>query len=140
MENRIIPDNITSLDDKEVFCFGSNESGFHGAGAARQAHIEFGALYKMGLGYYECSKGRTFAIPTKDWDIKQLDKERVSFYIDRFIAFAESNPQLTFLVTNIGCGLAGYTPQEIAPMFYLAKDLPNVKFSKEFWEILNEKK
>lgn len=127
------------MKSKEVFVFGSNESGVHGAGAARQAHIEFGALYKMGFGYYECSKGRTFAIPTKDWNIQTLDKERISFYVDRFVAFAEENPQLTFLVTDIGCGLAGYTPEEIAPMFHFAKDLENVHFSERFWEILNKK-
>jgi hypothetical protein len=139
MKDRITNPKITSLNTREVFIFGSNESGFHGAGAARIAHIDFGAPYRMGFGYYECSKGRTFAIPTKDWLIGKLDKERISFYVDRFVDFATYNPQLTFLVTQIGCGLAGYTPKDIAPMFSFTRHLENVHLPKEFWEVLNEK-
>lgn len=109
---KFTPDVITSLKPNEVFVFGSNESGIHGAGAARAA-MKFGAIYGLGFGKI----GQTFAIPTKDWKINTLPLDVIKFYVERFIEYTESYPQYTFLVTPIGCGLAGYTVEEIAPLF-----------------------
>lgn len=126
---RVTPDNITSLQPGEVFVFGSNESGIHGAGAALLATNEFGAKLGQGFGF----SVQSFAIPTTNWQIRTLDKERIDFYVDRFIEYAELHPELTFYVTEIGCGLAGYEPKDIAPMFYWAKQLKNVYLPARFW-------
>lgn len=106
------PEVITELKPKEIFVFGSNESGIHGAGAARAA-MKFGAHYGQGFGI----AGHTFAIPTKDWKIQTLTLEKINFYVDRFVEYTEFHPTLTFLVTPIGCGLAGFHVGQIAPMF-----------------------
>lgn len=122
---------ISFLKSGEIFVFGSNESGVHGAGAARAA-LEFGAVRGVGFGL----QGDTFAIPTKDWNIETLDIQSVRAYIYRFVAFARLRPNLTFLVTKIGCGLAGFTVEEIAGLFRSAGafDVPNLVMPKEFWE------
>jgi hypothetical protein len=120
------PEVITELKKDEVFVFGSNESGIHGAGAAKVARTNFGAQMSKGFGM----SGKSFAIPTKDWDIKTLPLEVIKFYVDRFIAFAESNSSLTFLVTKIGCGLAGYSAADIGPLFANAPS--NVVLPEEF--------
>jgi hypothetical protein len=109
---RTTPELITDLKPNEIFVFGSNESGIHGAGAARAA-VNFGAKVGQGFGM----AGKTFAIPTKDWLINTLNIDSIQFYVDRFITYTEHYPTLTFLVTPIGCGLAGYTVEEIAPLF-----------------------
>ena len=147
---RITPNNITSLQKGEVFVFGSNEAGIHGAGAAKIASRIFGATFGQGFGYSEITHRRnkdkilqrvaSFAIPTKGWDLEILDKERISFYVERFIDFADRRPHLKFLVTEIGCGLAGYEPKDIAPMFYFAKDLENVYLPERFWDVINDMK
>jgi hypothetical protein len=132
MEQRITPDNITDLKDNEVFVFGSNESGFHGAGAALMAKMKWGARERQGFGMV----GQTFAIPTKDWDIEVLPLPEIWDYVDRFLAFADSRPELNFMVTQIGCGLAGYTPAHIAPMFTDAMSMSNVWLPKEFIDVI----
>lgn len=121
-----VPDN--------VFVFGSNESGIHGAGAARHAYDKQGAQLGQGFGL----AGRSFAIPTKDWTIGPLSLATIEFYVRRFIAFAKLNPGSNFNVTAIGCGLAGYRHSDIAPMF---KDAPNnCTFDLAWKPVLGESK
>lgn len=117
---------INNLKDNQIFVFGSNEAGIHGAGAAKQAFKEFGARWGQGIGI----AGRTYAIPTKDIKIQTLPLSSIKKYVDVFLDFAERNLEWEFLVTAIGCGLAGYKPEQIAPMF---KNVPsNVILPKEF--------
>jgi hypothetical protein len=104
---------ITSLQPNEVFVFGSNLSGRHGKGAAKTA-MRWGAKYGVGSG----PMGQTYAIPTKAVSVYQtLPLERIHSYVLEFLQYAKSHPELSFLVTEIGCGLAGYKPKDIAPMF-----------------------
>ena len=126
------PEQISTTDLKknDVFVFGSNESGIHGAGAAAFAEKALGAIRGQGFGL----AGKTFAIPTKDWNIQTLHIDTISFYVKRFLSFAEKNPQLRFYVTKIGCGLAGWQPRDIAPLFEGAPE--NLIFPKEFADIL----
>ena len=99
-----------------VFVFGSNLAGRHGKGAARDAALYHGAKYGQGIGY----QGNSYAIPTKDEFLHTLSLGSIKVYVDEFLRFAVSNPQLEFFVTRIGCGLAGYTDSDIAPMFKAA--------------------
>jgi hypothetical protein len=96
-----------------IYVFGSNESGIHGSGTARTAREDYGAIMGNGWGL----QGKSFAIPTKDWDINTLTYGAVEFYVERFIAFALSRPKMTFYVTKIGCGLAGLNEEIIKRMF-----------------------
>lgn len=96
-----------------VFVFGSNEAGRHGAGAAAYAHKQLGA--EMGVSFGPT--GNCFAIPTKDDRLKTLPLGDVRAYVQSFIKYAMSHPHLKFQVTQIGCGLAGFYPEQIAPMF-----------------------
>lgn len=122
------PDNITKVAENEVFVFGSNESGRHGKGAAKQA-LSFGAKW----GQAEGLQGKTYGIPTKDHSIRRtLSIEEIKPYVDRFIQCAKDHPELTFLVTEIGCGLAGLKPKDVAPLFEGVIQLPNVKLPKRF--------
>ncbi|CAB4152761.1 hypothetical protein UFOVP602_23 [uncultured Caudovirales phage] len=113
-----------------IFVFGSNETGIHGAGAATDAYQKHGALWGIGEGY----QGSSYAIPTKDHNIKTLPLRSVKWYVKRFLNFAKGFPQLTFRVTQIGCGLAGFTPDKIAPMFRRAPS--NRQFSSAWAEWL----
>lgn len=131
---RVTPEQISTLEDNEIFVFGSNESGIHGAGAARFAYDNFGAFYEQGFGLM----GQSFGIPTKDWFITKLDIQVVKFYVDRFIDFAKKSKQYTFYVTKIGCGLAGFTEEEIAPLFSELIDDENVYLPVEFITIINK--
>ena len=97
----------------KIFVFGSNLAGRHGKGAALQAIENYGAIYGIGVGL----QGNSYAIPTKDYNIKTLPLDKIEMYVNDFIKFAEKNKHLTFLLTAIGCGLAGYAPEDIAPMF-----------------------
>jgi len=127
----ITPDKITELKPNEVFVFGSNEVGIHGAGAAKLAHEKFGAKWGVGLGL----EGKTYAIPTKDYNIKTLDLYRINLYVLYFKTDVKRHKDLNFLVTEIGCGLAGYEPKDIAPFF---KDAPeNVFLPKKFIDFLS---
>jgi len=101
-----------------IFVFGSNEAGIHGAGAARYAREVHGAVMGVGLG----PQGNTFAIPTKDWNINSLPLSTIQFYVDAFIRFANEKDYATFHLTKIGCGLAGFSQKDIAPMFANAPD------------------
>ena len=129
---RISEGKIYQLYDNEVFVFGSNEAGIHGAGAAKQAYFMFGAEYGKGEGLH----GQSYAIPTKDHNIGPLSMHRICDYVHRFIDFAEQNPQYDFLVTEIGCGLAGLKPEQVAPLFKEVVDIENIFLPKRFWKYL----
>lgn len=101
-----------------IFVFGSNLAGRHGKGAALFARQNHGAVYGVGIG----RAGNSFAIPTKDNNIKTLPLTEIHKYVNLFLSYARDNPDLEFEVTKIGCGLAGYSEEQIAPMF---KEAPN---------------
>jgi hypothetical protein len=127
--NRVTLDEIKSLQDGEIFVFGSNLSGRHGKGAAKTA-LGWGAKWGQGNGL----QGRTYGIPTKDHSVRRtLSIEEIRLFVDEFIQFAKDNPQLTFLVTLIGCGLAGYKPKNIAPLFNEAIEIENIHLPSKFW-------
>ena len=121
-------ENITQLAFNEIFVFGSNEAGIHGAGAAYLAEKRFGAKRGQGFG----PAGATFAIPTKDWNIGVLPLNAIKFYIDRFLYFIVNYPEYHYLITKLGCGLAGYEIKDIAPLFEGFVGLSNVSLPKEF--------
>jgi hypothetical protein len=129
---RFTPDYITELKPYEVFVFGSNEAGIHGAGAARIANKLFGAELGKGVG----RTGQTYAIPTKNHMIRTLSLHAIEKYVKEFIEETKNYSYLTFLVTEIGCGLAGWTPKDIAPMFKGAPE--NVILPKKFWEVIGQ--
>jgi hypothetical protein len=119
---------ITKLKDNEIFVFGSNYAGKHGKGAALIALKKFGARNGVGTGLM----GKCYGIATKDRNLKILPLKIIESQIGKFIRFAKRNPNLTFLVTPIGCGLAGYKPLDIAPLFF-NYDIPeNVKLPDSF--------
>lgn len=131
-ESRITPDYITELEDNQIFCFGSNLAGRHGKGAAKTA-MKWGAKYGQGEGI----QGRTYGIPTKDASIRiTLSVTTIARYVDRFIQYAKDNPNLIFFVTEIGCGLAGLTPKQVAPLFKGSIKIDNIYLPKSFWRIL----
>lgn len=127
MYNEFTPDRIIELKPNEIFVFGSNLSGFHGGGAARLAYERFGAVWGLGVGL----QGRSYAIPTMQGGV-----ETIKPYVDQFRDFALEHPQYKFLVTRIGCGIAGFTPKQIAPLFATAIELDNVVLPKDFVEII----
>ena len=132
MTNRITPENVTALADNEVFVFGSNQSGRHGAGAARTA-LKWGAKW----GQAEGLQGKTYGIPTKNAAItKTLPVNVIETYVSDFIQFAKKHQELVFLVTEIGCGLAGYHPKDIAPLFEDAVNVENIYLPERFWRNL----
>ncbi len=96
-----------------IFVFGSNLAGRHGKGAALFARQHHGAVYGQGIG----RQGNSYAIPTKDEQLRPLSLIQIAAFIGHFLHYARQHPDLTFTVTRVGCGLAGYTDQEIAPMF-----------------------
>lgn len=110
----------------EIFVFGSNLAGAHGAGSAYEALKNHGAIYGQGIGL----QGKSYAIPTKDHNIQTMKLHDIAAHVGDFIEFAKSNPEMTFNIVAIGCGLAGFKPYEIAPMF---KDAPlNCILPEEF--------
>lgn len=123
---RTASDRIATLGENEIFVFGSNIQGSHGGGAARYAHKNFGAEWGVGEGL----TGRTYALPTME------GKDAMKHAVEHFIACAKEHPELTFLVTAVGCGIAGYTPEEVAPLFKEATSLENVYLPQVFWDIL----
>ena len=119
------PERISELKENEIFVFGSNLAGAHGGGAARLAYKRFGAVWGEGVGLH----GQTYAIPTMQGGV-----ETIKPYVDAFIRFAKAHSQLTFLVTRIGCGIAGFRDEEIAPLFTDAINVENIILPKEFVE------
>lgn len=128
MEERITPYYITKLADKEIFVFGSNLSGSHGGGAALLAYQKFGAVWGQGVGL----QGQSYGIPTM-----QGGTDTIQPYVDEFIEFAQSHSDLKFYVTAIGCGIAGFSPEDIAPLFKKAVEVKNIYMPSSFWAILN---
>ena len=126
--DRTTPHNISFLENNQIFVFGSNEHGRHGGGAAHTAVIKFGAIMGQGEGL----QGQSYAIPT----MEGIDNMRKA--IDRFIEYAKEHPELTFLVTRIGCGIAGYREEEVAPLFADAKDISNIYLPSGFWNKINQ--
>lgn len=128
MYNRkFTPNNITHLEENEIFVFGSNLAGLHGGGAARVAYKYFGAVWGQGVGL----QGQTYAIPTMQGGV-----ETISPYIDEFISFAKLHPEQIFFVTRIGCGIAGFSDSDIAPLFASAIDVENIILPKNFVSII----
>lgn len=119
------PGRITELKENEIFVFGSNLAGRHGGGAARLAYTRFGAIWGQGVGL----QGKSYAIPTMQGGV-----ETIKPYVDEFISFARQHSERTFLVTRIGCGIAGFRDEEIAPLFKDAIDVENVILPRSFVE------
>ena len=133
MNNRITPEHINKLTDNQVFVFGSNLSGIHGKGAARMAHQYYNAEWGIGVGF----TGVCYAIPTKDYGIlRTLKLNEIKIYVNDFIETAKQFSDYTFLVTRIGCGLAGYRDEEIATLFKDAIDVENIFLPESFWNII----
>ena len=126
-QRRYSPDRIDRLDANQVFVFGSNLRGAHGGGAARIAYEFFGAVMGQGVGM----QGQCYAIPTMQGGV-----ETIKPYVDEFIAYARHHQELDFMVTRIGCGIAGFREEEIAPLFLDSLDLPNVLLPESFKEII----
>ena len=116
-KKRTTPEFITELQPNEIFVFGSNLRGMHGGGAAYIAHRKFGAIMGQGVGL----QGQSYAIPTMQGGV-----ETIKPYVDEFIEFAKEHQNLTFLVTRIGCGIAGFTDNEISPLFNAAHEVENI--------------
>lgn len=126
---RIASNHITTLQPNEIFVFGSNLSGMQGGGAARLAYQKFGAIWGQGVGL----QGQSYGIPTMQGGVNTIKP-----YVDEFIEFAKTHPQLKFLVTEIGCGIAGFSIEEIAPLFEQAIEVENIYLPERFWMVLNQ--
>ena len=132
MTGRTTSESIKKLEDGYIFVFGSNLSGRHGKGAAKTA-MTWGAKYGQANGL----QGRTYGISTKDKSVRRvLSVVEIKPIVDEFIEFTKANPQLTFLVTEIGCGLSGYKPKDIAPLFEKAVEVSNIHLPARFWHKL----
>ena len=125
---RIAPAMIASLGENEIFVFGSNLAGMHGGGAARTAHQKFGAEWGVGVGM----TGRCYAIPTMHGGVDEIKP-----YVDEFIEFAKAHGEYRFLVTRIGCGIAGFRDEDIAPLFRDALTVENIYLPGSFIEVLS---
>lgn len=129
MDIRVTPDYISDLLENEIFVFGSNLEGLHGGGAARTAHEKFGAIWGQGTGL----QGQSYGIPTMHGGTEEIRP-----YVEEFIDFAISHPHLLFLVTRVGCGIAGFHDSEIAPLFTRALEVPNICLPESFRKILRQ--
>ena len=121
------PNRISSLKNDEVFVFGSNLQGHHGGGAARQALMQFGAVWGQGVGM----QGQSYAIPTMQGGV-----ETVRPYVDQFIRFAKKHSEYFFYVTRIGCGIAGFKDSDIAPLFSDALSVENICLPESFVKVI----
>lgn len=122
------PDFITTLSENEIFVFGSNLHGMHGGGAAKVAHRKFGAKMGVGVGM----TGQCYAIPTMHGEL-----DAIRPYVDDFVLYAQRHTEWHFLVTRIGCGIAGFTDEQMAPLFKNLLGASNVSLPKEWVKILN---
>ena len=127
MRTQFTPEYITELKENEIFVFGSNLEGMHGGGAARIAYEEFGAIWGKGVGL----QGQSYGIPTMHGGVDVIKP-----YVDEFVNFAKSHPELKFLVTRIGCGIAGFTDEEIAPLFKDTIEIENIYLPKSFYYVI----
>ncbi len=128
-KRRVSPQWITTLAEDEIFVFGSNLEGLHGGGAALLAYERFGAVWGQGAGL----QGKSYGIPTMHGGV-----DVIAPYVDDFIAFAREHRELRFLVTEIGCGIAGFTVGEMAPLFKDAMDEENIYLPQRFIDILEK--
>ena len=129
MYNReFTPQWINRLSKNEVFVFGSNLAGYHGGGAARVALESFGAVWGQGVGL----QGQSYAIPTMHGGVDVIKP-----YVDEFIAFAREHRELKFLVTPIGCGIAGFTVSQMAPLFADAINDENIILPEDFVKVID---
>ena len=126
-EKRITPKWVNELKEDEVFVFGSNLKGMHGGGAARVAYDKFGAVWGQGVGM----QGQSYAIPTMHGGT-----DVIAPYVDEFIRYAKYHPEKKFLVTPIGCGIAGFTEDEIAPLFKEAVGVENIWLPEGFYNFI----
>lgn len=126
---RVTPDHISTLQPNEVFVFGSNSGGFHAGGAAAQAMQYFGAIWGQGEGL----QGQSYGIPTME-SLTSMQEA-----VERFTQFATQHPELRFLVTRVGCGIAGRAVHEVAPLFRGCVPLENVTLPIDFWNVLGLK-
>lgn len=131
--NNYSPDVINELKENEVFTFGANQEGRHGLGAAKLAVNKFGAIY----GQAEGLQGQSYGLITTDLNKSyrpSVSIELLTEQVNKFIQFAKDNPHLTFLVTEVGCGLAGFTVEQVAPLFkaVLLQNINNVRLPKKF--------
>ena len=124
---RITPDVITRLGASEVFVFGSNEQGLHYGGAAKAAMENFGAIMGQGNGL----QGKSYAIPSMS------GLGVMGEYVKEFCEFAKAHPEKRFLVTEIGCGIAGYSVSDVAPLFECCLDVDNITLPASFWDLLS---
>ena len=127
-DREFTPERISELKAYDIFVFGSNLAGSHGGGAARLAYNRFGAIWGQGVGL----QGQSYAIPTMQGGV-----ETIKPYVDDFIEFARQHPELKFLVTRIGCGIAGFGVEEIAPLFQAAIDVENIILPQAFVMIIS---
>ena len=127
-EGRTTPDYITRLASNEVFVFGSNEQGLHYGGAAKAALDNFGAIMGQGSGL----QGMSYAIPSMS-GLGVMGK-----YVKEFCEFAKAHPEKRFLVTPIGCGIAGFAETDVAPLFECCRDVDNISLPASFWDIIGE--
>ena len=132
IKNRITNDKIVSLLYNQIFVFGSNLAGIHGAGAAKFAHDRFGAIMYQGTGL----QGQSYAIPSKNHFLQVMGIQNIKPFVDEFIEFAKNNTDKVFLVTEVGCGLASMKYEDIAPLFKDAIDVENIHLPENFWKIL----
>lgn len=124
---RIASDRINTLEDGEIFVFGSNLKGMHAGGAAYVALEKFGAKLGQGVGL----QGQSYAIPTMQGGVDSIRP-----YVNEFVAYAKIHPEMKFLVTRIGCGIAGYKDGDIAPLFRNAVNVTNIFLPEPWWAIL----
>ena len=124
---RVTPEWVDSLTDNEVFVFGSNLLGAHDGGASFTAVTQFGAIE----GQAEGRQGQSYAVPTDGVSLQDIQNS-----VRTFIMYAQNHQELFFLVTEIGCGTAGYSPHEIAPLFIEAQYLSNISLPESFWNVL----
>jgi hypothetical protein len=114
--NQFTPDVIETLKDNEIFVFGSNENGAHRGGAARMAFERFGAEWGVAVG----RSGQTYAIPTLDRDMRRVEPEMLYIHFEDFIEYVVTHPELTFYLTKVGCGIAGWNPAEVKKLLWEA--------------------
>jgi len=130
---KITPNNITKLKKNEIFVFGSNLLGNHAGGAARFAAEKFGAINGQGIGL----QGKSYALPTLDTTMDKLSLKQMASYVSELQVCAINNPKLTFLITEVGCGIAGFTHQEVAPLFASLAGIDNFALPQAFVDVIN---
>jgi len=134
MENKTTSPNIKKLKKNEVFVFGSNLAGNHAGGAAKFALDNFGAI----MGKAEGLQGKSYAIPTLNEKFEKRDITDIGDSVRRFVEYAKENPENIFLVTEIGCGIAGFTPEQIA-LYFKSVNIPeNIHLPESFWNFINK--